>query len=66
MQMGWLRYNLLHLVSIFCVKVYHPLFFSCYPWTGEYYEHNERGEYKPNIRAIRNNTGSNIIYLYII
>jgi hypothetical protein len=45
--------------------LYHPLLFSCYPWIGEYYEHNERGEYKPNIRTIRNNTGSNI-FIYIL
>jgi hypothetical protein len=45
------------------VSLYQTLLFSCHPWIGEYYEHNERGEYKPNI-TIRNNTGSNISYLY--
>jgi hypothetical protein len=45
-------------------NLYRLLLFSCYPWIGEYYEHSERGEYKPNIRTIRNNTGSNI-FIYI-
>jgi hypothetical protein len=42
------------------VVMYHPFLFSCYSWIGEYCEHNERGVYKPNIRTMRNNTGSNI------